>query len=263
MSEPPLVLEHVSVVRDGRPLLDDVTWSVQRGERWVLLGPNGSGKTTLVRVASLWLHPSSGRVQVLGGELGRVDVRSRRQRIGLLSAGLADALRPGLRAAEVVVTARYGALEPWWHAYDDADRDRAVQLLDRLGVGGLADRAFGTLSSGERQRVLLARALMADPALLILDEPAAGLDVGGREALLASLGSLAADPRTPPVLLVTHHLEEIPAGFSHALLLRDGRVRACGPIEEVLTDEALSSCFGLGLVVGRDPRTGRWSATAC
>lgn len=262
MTEPVLVLEHVSVVRDGRALLDDVGWTVRPGEHWVVLGPNGSGKTTLVRVASLWLHPSAGTVRVLGGELGHVDVRTHRERIGLSSAGLADGLRPTLRAADVVVTARHGALEPWWHHYTAEERDRAAALLDRLGAGTLAARAFGTLSSGERQRVLLARALMADPGLLLLDEPCAGLDVGGREALVASLATLAADPATPPMVLVTHHLEEIPPGFTHALLLRGGRVAAAGPAGEVLTDAGLSACFGLPLAVARDPGTGRWSATA-
>jgi iron complex transport system ATP-binding protein len=262
MSEPVLALEHVSVVRDGRALLDDVGWAVRPGEHWVVLGPNGSGKTTLVRVASLWLHPSSGVVRVLGGELGHIDVRSVRERIGLSSAGLADALRPTLSAAEVVVTARHGALEPWWHRYTSEERDRATALMDRLGVGALAARAFGTLSSGERQRVLLARALMADPGLLLLDEPCAGVDVAGRETLVASLAALAADPATPPMVLVTHHLEEIPPGFTHALLLRTGRVAASGPVDEVLTDATLSSCFGLPLAVSHDARTGRWSAAA-
>ncbi len=257
---PALALEHVCLERGHHRILDDVSWRVDARERWVVLGPNGSGKTTLIRIASLWLHPSSGEVWVLGERLGRVDVRRHRSRIGLASAGLAADLRPGLTAAEVVVTARHGALEPWWHAYDDADRARAAELLGRLGVGDRAGQAFGTLSSGERQRVLVARTLMTDPGLLLLDEPTAGLDVGGREELLVSMAVLAADPGTPPIVLVTHHLEEIPPGFTHGLLLREGRVLAAGPLGDVLSDERLGEAFGVPLRVEHDGATDRWSA---
>jgi iron complex transport system ATP-binding protein len=257
---PALALAHVRFTRDGRTILDDVSWEVGPDERWVVLGPNGSGKTTLIRICSLWLHPTSGEVHVLGGRLGRIDVRRHRPRIGLASAGLAADLRPTLTAAEVVVTARHGALEPWWHPYDAGDHERAVALLARLGAGDRADQAFGTLSSGERQRVLLARTLMTDPGLLLLDEPTAGLDVAGREELLAALAALATDPHTPATVLVTHHLEEIPPGFTHALLLREGRVMHAGPLAEVLTDDHLTETFGLALAVGHDPATDRWSA---
>lgn len=255
-----LRLEEVSLVRDGRSLLADVDWTVRPGESWAVLGLNGSGKTSLVRIASLYEHPSSGRVEVLGEELGRTDVRTLRARIGLASAALADRLRPTLRAVEVVVTARHGALEPWWHPHDEADHARAREQLARMGCGELAERRFGTLSSGERQRVLLARTLMADPGLLLLDEPTAGLDLAGREQLVAALDALAADPDAPPVVLVTHHVEEVPASFTHALLLRAGRVQAAGPIEAVLDDRSLSECFGVPLVLDR--RDGRWSARA-
>ena len=257
---PVLLLEGVGLTIDGRRVLTEVTWSVAPGERWVVLGRNGSGKTSLLRIASLYLHPTEGSVEVLGERLGRTDVRRLRTRIGVASAAMADLLRPGLTAGEVVMTAKHAALEPWWHTYHPTDRSRAVELLDRLGCSALAEQPFGTLSSGERQRVQLARTLMGDPGLLLLDEPTAGLDLGGREDLVRRLGDLAADPTTPPVALVTHHLEEIPPGFDHVLLLRDGRVQSAGPTDQVLTTEALSACFGLPLAVERRGR--RWTARA-
>lgn len=253
-----LSLRAVRVVRDGRPILDRIDWDVRAGERWAVLGPNGSGKTTLVRIASLYEHPTSGSVDVLGGRLGRIDVRRHRERIGLVSAALADQLRGDLAALDVVVTAKHAALEPWWHEYEPADRDRARALLERVGVGALAARRFATLSSGERQRVQLARALMADVGLLLLDEPAAGLDLGGREDLVARLAALASDPTTPPTVLVTHHVDEIPPGFTHALLLSEGSMLAAGPLDDVVTAGTLSECFGLPLRLAR--HDGRWSA---
>jgi iron complex transport system ATP-binding protein len=249
-----------TVVRSQRAILDDVDWEVQPDERWVVLGRNGSGKTTLLRLASCYLHPTAGTVDVLGAQLGRVDVRALRPRIGLTSAALADQLRPTLDAVDVVMTAKYAALEPWWHRYTEADRDRATALLERLGVGRLADREFGTLSSGERQRVLLARTLMIDPGIVLLDEPNAGLDLSGREELVAALTALATDPASPPIVLVTHHVDEIPPGFTHLLLLREGRVLAAGPIGETLTSATLSETFGLQLCLER--RNGRFSAYA-
>jgi iron complex transport system ATP-binding protein len=248
------------VVRDGVTILDDVDWEVAAHERWVVLGPNGSGKTTLMRIAGLYLQPSRGEVEVLGGSLGRVDVRRHRTRIGLVSPAFAAMLRQEVTAGEVVMTARHAALETWWHAYDDADRAHAGDLLRRLGAGELADRPFGALSSGERQRVLLARSLWGDPGLVLLDEPTAGLDLGAREDLLTRLAGLAGDPATPATVLVTHHVEEIPVGFTHALLLSRGRVAAAGPLAQVLTSEALSSVFGLALAL--DHRDGRYSARA-
>jgi iron complex transport system ATP-binding protein len=255
-----LELRRATVVRGERAIVDGVDWTVRPHERWVVLGRNGSGKTTLLRLASCYLHPTSGTVDVLGGRLGRVDVRSLRARIGLTSAALADQLRPTLDALEVVMTAKHAALEPWWHQYSDADRARAVQLLDRLGVGALAERHFGTLSSGERQRVLLARTLMIQPGIVLLDEPNAGLDLGGREELVAALTALAVDPASPPIVLVTHHVDEIPPGFTHLLLVREGRVLAAGPIDTTLTPEALSETFGVALCLER--RNGRFSAYA-
>ena len=260
MADAVLELSAVTVRRDGRALLDRITWTVTPGERWVVLGRNGAGKTTLMRVASLYLHPTEGSVRVLGEELGRTDVRKLRTRVGIASQSFADLLRPELSVEDVVVTARYGALEPWWHTYTDDDRARARGLLDRMGIGAYADRAFGTLSSGERQRAQLARTLMGDPGLLLLDEPTAGLDLAAREDLLARLTDLAADPEVAPMVLVTHHTEEIPSDFTHVLLLDAGQVLAQGPIEETLTADSLSACFGLPLSL--EQRDGRWLAWA-
>jgi iron complex transport system ATP-binding protein len=258
VSELALRLGGVGVTRDGHHLLGRVDWQVGGDERWAVLGPNGSGKSTLIRIAALQLHPSRGEVEVLGERLGRTDVRALRRRVGYAAAALADQLRPTITARDVAMTARNAALEPWWHTYDDADRAEALDRLDRLGIGELAEREFGTLSSGERQRVLVARTLMGDVGLVLLDEPSAGLDVGGREWLVAGLDALAADPVMPAIVLVTHHVEEIPPAFTHALLLRDGGVLAAGPIEETLTAASLSTTFGLALELDR--RGGRWSA---
>ena len=255
-----LALRGVSRTIDGVRVLRDVDWEVRPGQRWVVLGPNGSGKTTLVRIATMWEHPSAGTVELLGERLGRVDVRQLRARVGFTSAAMADMLRPSLTAAEVVMTAKHAALEPWWHAYDAGDVDRARAALKRVGCRDRSDQRFGTMSSGERQRVLLARALALEPGIIVLDEPNAGLDLGGREQLIVALSGLAADPGTPPLVLVTHHTDEIPDGFTHALLLRDGAVLASGPLEHTLTSATLSECFGLELVLER--RHGRWTARA-
>jgi iron complex transport system ATP-binding protein len=241
-------------------VLHDVNWSVGPGERWVVLGPNGSGKTTVFELASGYLHPTRGSVEVLGHRLGRVDVRRLREHIGLVSSALAKKLMPGVNAADVVVSALHGALEPWWHVYSDEDRALAREFLAGEGFGTIADRPFGVLSDGERQHVLLARALISEPALLLLDEPAAGLDVGGRERLVATLGRLARDPASPPLVMITHHVEEIPIGVGHVLLLRDGRVVAAGPIHETLTSANLSDTFGLGLTL--EGSEGRWHCRA-
>ncbi len=255
-----LSFEAVDVDRVSIPVLRRVGFRVGPDERWAVLGPNGSGKTTLLELASGYLHPSRGTVEVLGERLGRTDLRALRPRIGLVSASVAKMLPAGLTGTEVVMSAAHGALEPWWHRYDEVDRARARGLLERAGFGHTAERPFGVLSEGERQQVLLARTLMATPELLLLDEPAAGLDLGGRERLVGRLAALAADPASPPTVLVTHHLEEIPAGFDHALLLREGEVVAAGPIGETLRDETLSDTFGLRLAVGRSD--GRWSCRA-
>ncbi len=259
-SRPLLALRGVSRTIDGTEVLRGIDWEVHPGQRWVVLGPNGSGKTTLVRIATMWEHPSAGTVEMLGQRLGRTDVRRLRARVGFTSAAMADMLRPSLTAEQVVMTAKHAALEPWWHTYDDEDAGQARDALKRVGCGHRSDHRFGTLSSGERQRVLLARAMALDPEVIVLDEPNAGLDLSGREELVLTLQDLAADPATPPLVLVTHHADEIPDGFTHVLLLRAGAVLAAGPISETLTGAALSDCFGLELSLER--RHGRWTAWA-
>jgi iron complex transport system ATP-binding protein len=261
MAPPTLELHDVSLVREHRTILAPLSWEIRADERWLVLGPNGCGKTTLLRIASLYLHPSTGTVRVLGELLGRTDVRRLRRRIGVASAALASELRPALTAQDVVMTAKYAALEPWWHTYEPADRARAVECLDRMGVAAWADREWGGLSSGEQQRVLLARSLMNEPELVLLDEPSARLDLGGREQLIAALGELVAEPTAPPLVLVTHHVDEVPPGMTHALLLRDGAVLASGPIDTTLTAASLSECFGVSLDLQRRAN-GRFSAYA-
>ena len=247
----------VRFVRDGRTILDGIDWRVRAGERWVVVGPNGSGKTTLCRLASLYVHPSAGAVSVLGRRMGRCDVRALRARVGVTSQALADLMRAELRAADIVLTGRNAALTPWWHDYDGADRARAASLLARVGCAHLASARYGTLSAGERQRVLLARALVNDPSLLVLDEPTAGLDLAGREQLVALVSRVAA-AETGAVVLVTHHVDEIPPGFTHVLMLAAGRVVARGGLEATLTAGRLSTCFGIALKLAR--RDGRWWA---
>ena len=264
MSPPPLDLNSIRLVRDGNVILDDVSLTVRPGERWLVLGPNGCGKTSLLRIAALYDHPTSGTVDVLGERLGRTDVRQLRRRVGFVSAALADQLRPGLTAHDAVRTARYAALEPWWHQYTAADDRRADECLDRMGVAPLAARTVATLSSGERTRVLLARALMNDPAVLLFDEPASGLDLAGREQLVAALDNLAGDPSAPPLVVVTHHVEDVPPSLTHAMLLRTGTVLAAGPLADLLTAEWLTKCFGLELRLARrgDGRLSAWSPGA-
>jgi iron complex transport system ATP-binding protein len=255
-----LNFDRVDVVRGETPVLRGVSWQVGHNQRWAVLGPNGSGKTTLLQLASGYLHPTRGTVAVLGHQLGHVDVRRLRERIGIVSAAVAKMLVPSVTARDVVMSARHAALEPWWHEYTTADRARAEALLARAGFAAVADRPFGVLSEGERQQVLLARTLMAEPDLLLLDEPAAGLDIAGRERLVSRLAELAADPASPPMVLVTHHVEEIPAHFSHLLLLREGAVVASGPIDAVLTSATVSSTFGMALEV--EGARGRWACRA-
>ncbi len=254
------VLEFAGVtVRRGQAvLLDEISWRVEEGERWVVLGPNGAGKTTLIQVAAAQIHPTAGVAGILEEVLGTVDVFELRPRIGLTSAALAERIPRGERVRDVVVSASYGVLGRWREDYDEMDHDRAAELLVEVGASHLADRTFGTLSEGERKRVQIARSLMTDPELLLLDEPAAGLDLGGREDLVSTLSVLAADPASPTTVLVSHHVEEIPPGFTHALLLRGGRVVAAGPIADVVTERNLSEAFGMPLVLTHT--AGRYAA---
>lgn len=256
-----ITLEGVSVVRDGRYLLRDVDWTVRRNEDWVVLGPNGAGKTTMLQVASTYLAPTRGIVRLLGQRHGAVDVRKLRHRVGYAGMGPASLVRQTLPAVEIVVTGKHAAfVDSRWHEYTDDDWKNAVAHLERLAAGHLADRTFSLLSTGERQRVLIARSLMADPELLLLDEATTGLDLGARERMVASLAQLAADPNGPASVLVTHHVEEIPAGFDHIIMLANGAVAAEGPITEVLTAETLSSCFGVRLrLEHRNDRYRAWS----
>ena len=255
---PVLRLSDVSVVRGEARILDSVNWVVNEAERWVILGPNGAGKTTLLQVASARMHPTTGTVDLLDERLGTVDVFELRPRIGLASSALAEVIPPMERVIDVVVTASYAVVGRWRETYDGMDRRRAEELLAALGATSLAARRFGSLSEGERKRVQIARALMTDPELLLLDEPAAGLDLGGREDLVARLNTLALDPDSPTSVLVTHHVEEIPPAFTHALLLRGGRVVAAGEVHQVMTSSWLTATFGLPLILDR--RDDRFSA---
>jgi iron complex transport system ATP-binding protein len=254
---PAVSLSDVSVSHDGENwALRDLSLTVERDERWVVLGPNGCGKSTLVQILTGWNHASSGDVALLGARLGQgVDWRRHRQRIGVVSAAFAKMFRPEICARDIVMTAIYAALEPWWHEYSDDDHARAESLLADAGFGYLADRPFGILSEGERQQVQLARTLMGRAELLVLDEPAAGLDLGARERFVGRLATLASDVDGCPIVLVTHHVEEIPPAFTHALLLRAGDTVAKGPIAEVLTSEHVSATFGLPVrIIAEDGR---------
>jgi iron complex transport system ATP-binding protein len=255
-----LELADVTVRRGQATLLDAVNWSVDESDRWVILGPNGAGKTTLVQVCSAQIHPSGGVAGIFGEVLGTTDVFELRPRIGLTSVAIAERIPRDERVGDVVVSASYAVIGRWREHYDELDHDRAVALLVEVGAGHLVDRTFGTLSEGERKRVQIARALMTDPELLILDEPAAGLDLGGREDLLRRIAALSWDPLAPLMVMVTHHVEEVPPGFTHALLLRKGTVLAAGRVQDVFTERNLSKCFGLPLIV--EHRDLRWTARA-
>ena len=251
-------LEDVSVRRGGRTILGPLDWVVGPGERWVVLGANGSGKSTLLSVVDMSLWPTTGRVEVLGERYGRVDVRGHRRRMGLAGSAVETSFRPDLTPADLVMTAINAATEPWWHEYSEADRERARALAVRFGLGAVLGHPFGTLSAGERRRTSIARALMSDPELLLLDEPTASLDLGARETLLRDLAGLAGETSPAAIILVSHHVEEIPPGFGHGLVLRDGSVVASGRLGDILTDETLSAAYGLPIEVQQ--RDGRFSA---
>lgn len=243
--------EDVALRRDGNTLVGPLTWKVELDERWVILGPNGAGKTSLMRMAAAETHPSSGSAFLLGEPVGRTEVRELTTRIGVTSALLGERIPDNEVVSDLVISAGYAVLGRWREQYDDIDRDQALETLESMGAEHLADRTFGTLSEGERKRVLVARALMINPELLLLDEPAAGLDLGGREELVARLEVLAADPDAPATVLVTHHVEEIPKGFTHAMLLKEGGVVSQGLIEDVLTAENLSAAFSQSIVLNK------------
>jgi iron complex transport system ATP-binding protein len=250
-SLPVLDLNEVTILRSGNRLLDSVGWRVEPGQRWVLLGPNGSGKTTLISVAATYLTPSRGSVSILGESVGAVDVRELRKRIGLVSAALQARIPDELKARDVVVAGATGATAPWWDRPALETKDRALRMLETVGCLPLADRRFELLSSGEKQRVQIARALMLDPALLLLDEPAAGLDLGARERLAILLAELNSRAELAATVVVTHHVEEIAPGTTHAIVLRAGRVVASGRVEDTVTGPILSEAFGLALRVHR------------
>jgi iron complex transport system ATP-binding protein len=260
MSDEVLRMRGVGVRREKSMLLRDVDWTVQADERWVVIGPNGAGKTTLLQVAAAQLFPTTGTVDVLGGRLGEVDVFELRSRIGFASAAIADRVPASEKVIDLVLTASYAILGRWKEDYESADVTRAVELLDALGCAHLIRRRFSTLSEGERKRVQIARSLMPDPEFLLLDEPAAGLDLGGREDLLRRLSGLAHDSKAPTMVLVTHHVEEVPDGITHAILLRKGAVVAAGELAEVFTESTLSKCFGVSLSI--EQRQSRWTARA-
>jgi iron complex transport system ATP-binding protein len=255
-----LELTDVSVVRDGNTILNSVTWAVDSDERWVVLGPNGAGKTTLLSIASASIHPSSGQARVLDDALGKVDVFELRPRIGFASTALARRIPADEKVVNVVLTASYSVTGRWNEQYEDIDVRRARRVLAEWKLGHLENRRFGDLSDGEQKRVQIARAVMTDPELLLLDEPAASLDLGAREELLQLLSGYASAAGAPGIVMVTHHVEEIPSAFTHALLLADGAVKAQGPIPEVITAEKLSETFGVDLELTET--AGRFAARA-
>jgi iron complex transport system ATP-binding protein len=258
--DPDLLIDFTDVAlrRDGHTLVGPVTWSVELDERWVIIGANGAGKTSLLRIAAAAEHPSEGVAYVLGERLGRVDMSELRSRVGLSSSALAQRIPGNEVVRDLVVSAGYAVLGRWRERYEDVDYNRAVDMLESLGAEHLADRAYETLSEGERKRIMIARALMTDPELLLLDEPAAGLDLGGREELVSRLADLAADPDAPALVLVTHHVEEIPPGFSHCMLLSEGKVVAAGLLSDVLNGDNLSAAYGQSIAV--DVIDGRYFA---
>ena len=255
-----LDLSDVSIVRDGTTILDSVSWTVDDDQRWVILGPNGAGKTTILQIAAAMVHPTSGTAIVLDDTIGQTDVFELRPRIGFASTAMAKRIPSNETVLDVVLTAAYAVTGRWTEDYDDVDTRRAQRVLAEWRLSALEGRRFGDLSDGEQKRVQIARSVMTDPEMLLLDEPAASLDLGAREELLQILGGYASAPTAPAIIMVTHHVEEIPVGFTHALVLGNGTVRAAGPIDEVLTADVLGEAFGLPLVV--ENHDGRYTARA-
>lgn len=257
---PALIFDQVSLRFGDSRILSEVSLSVYPSQHWVVLGQNGAGKTSLFRIASASLRPSSGTAMILGEVLGHTDMRMLRKRIGISSALISDSLRGDLLVQEVVLTGLYGDLAPWWHSYSTEDQDRASELLLLAGVSHLASRQFGTLSAGEKQQALIARALVSSPELLLLDEPTSGLDLGARERFLERLSRILGEHKELPLIVITHHVEEIPVSSTHVLLLKEGGVFASGEIDEVLNDDNLSGTFDYSLQVERVD--GRFRATS-
>ena len=251
-------LQNVSVVRDQAQILTDINWQVEDNQRWVIIGPNGAGKTSLLRVVSSQMHPTSGNAHILGQQLGEINVFELRTRIGFASSAVMAHIPNSETVLDVVMTASYGITGRWNEKYEDIDERRARRVLSEWHLGDYADRAYGTLSDGERKRTQIARAVMPDPELLLLDEPVASLDLAAREQTIHLLGQYAQSPAAPAMIMVTHHLEEIPTGFTHALIINDGRVFAAGEINSTLTTEKISEAFGMSLQI--DQVDGRYRA---
>jgi iron complex transport system ATP-binding protein len=255
-----LQLTDVSIVRDGNTILDKLSWTVDGSERWVILGPNGAGKTTLLQIAAALIHPSAGSAVLLDQRMGAVDIFDLRPRIGFVSSAMSRRIPGNETVLNVVMTAAYSVTGRWNEEYEDVDVARAHRVLKEWKLEAFADRTFGGLSDGEQKRVLIARAVMTDPELLLLDEPAASLDLGSREELLQLLSGFAKSKSAPAMVMVTHHVEEIPRGFTHALLLADGKVVSEGKLEDVVTAKKLSKTFGIPLELSSSK--GRFAAQA-
>jgi iron complex transport system ATP-binding protein len=255
-----LKLTDVSIVRDGKLILDRITWTVDGSERWVILGPNGAGKTTLLQIAAALIHPSSGKAKLLDDRLGAVDVFELRPRIGFVSSAMSRRIPGDETVLNVVMTAAYSVTGRWNEEYEEVDLQRARRVLDEWKLGAFVERRFGGLSDGEQKRVLIARAVMTDPEMLLLDEPAASLDLGSREELLQLLSEFAHSDRAPAMIMVTHHVEEIPQGFTNALLLAGGRIVAAGKVDDIVTEQNLTETFGLPLEL--TSHNGRYAARA-
>lgn len=247
-----LDFNNITVTRDGKPIINNVDWQVSSNQRWVILGPNGAGKTTLLRVAAAQIQPSSGTAKLLGKTMGEVNVFDLRTRIGFASNAMSSHIPNSEPVLDAVMTASYGITGRWNEKYEDVDKRRALRVLAEWQLEELADRAFGTLSDGEKKRTQIARAVMPDPEILLLDEPVASLDMAAREHTISVLGNYALNPNAPAILMVTHHIEEIPEGFTHVLILSAGQVYAAGEIASTLTTEKVSGAFGFGLEVSKD-----------
>lgn len=253
-------MKMVSLYRSGRPVLEKINWSVQEGERWVIIGPNGAGKTSLLSLISTYIFPTSGSLAVLGSAIGKIDSAQLKPRIGIASSANLDLIEADERVIDFVLSSAYGIFGRWNEDYDLWDESRAKALLTVFGIKELAERNFASLSEGERKRSIIARSLMSDPELLLMDEPTAGLDLGAREDLLQRISTFASDPSAPASVIVTHHLEEIPAGSTHILVLNKGKIFAEGKIDQVLTSQLLSDLYGLKISL--EIKEGRFFARA-